>query len=175
MLPYEEKYSQVEQICLAMVWAIKKLQHYFQSYRIQAVSKMDPMKHLYEAPSLVGKLVKLLVLLTEFDMQYLTKKMIKRRAFANFLALNPIPDSEEVQLDFQDDLNTTIEVHGWCMYFDRAMNQFGARIWVILLTLEGEVVPITKKLAFRVRNNKVEYKACALGMEALTALGVTEV
>ena len=29
MLPYEEKYSQVEQICLAMVWAMKKLRHYF--------------------------------------------------------------------------------------------------------------------------------------------------
>ena len=29
ILPYEEKYSQVKQICLAMVWAMKKLLHYF--------------------------------------------------------------------------------------------------------------------------------------------------
>ena len=29
MLPYEEKYSQVEHICLAMVWAMRKLKHYF--------------------------------------------------------------------------------------------------------------------------------------------------
>ena len=77
MLPYEEKYSQVEQICLAKVWAIKKLWHYFQSYRIQAVSKMDPMKHIYEAPSLVRKLAKWLILLKEFDVQYLTKTTIK--------------------------------------------------------------------------------------------------
>ena len=34
---------------------------------------------------------------------------------------------------------------------------------------------IAKKLAFRVTNNKAKYKACALGMEALIALGVTEV
>ena len=54
---------------------------------------MDPMKHLYEAPSLVGKLAKWLVLLIEFDVQYLTKKMIKGRAVTEFLALNPIPDS----------------------------------------------------------------------------------
>ena len=79
-----------------MVWAMKKLRHYFQSYRIQAVSKMDPMKHLYEAPSLVGKLAKWLILLIEFDVQYLTKKMIKRRVVTEFLALNPIPDSKEV-------------------------------------------------------------------------------
>ena len=131
---------------------------------------MDPMKHLYEAPSLARKLTKWLVLLAEFDVQYLTKKMIKGRAFVEFLALNPIPNSEEVQLDFPNDLNTTIEVQGWRMYFDGVVNQFGAGIEVILLTLKGEVVSIAKKLAFRVTNNEVEYKVCALGMEALTTL-----
>ena len=43
------------------------------------------------------------------------------------------------------------------------------------MTPEGEVVPIAKKLAFKVTNNEAEYEACALGMEALIALGVTEV
>ena len=61
------------------------------------------------------------------------------------------------------------------MYFDGAVNQFGVEIRVILFTQEGEVVPIAKKLAFRVTNNEAEYEACALGMEALTALGVIEV
>ena len=59
-----------------------------------------------------GKLAKWLILLTEFDVQYLTKKMIKGRAVTEFLALNPIPYLEEVQLDFLDDLNITIEVQG---------------------------------------------------------------
>ena len=44
--------------------------------------------------------------------------MTKGREVAEFLALNPIPDSEEVQLDFLDDLNIAIEVQGWSMYFD---------------------------------------------------------
>ena len=61
------------------------------------------------------------------------------------------------------------------MYFDGAINQFRLGVGIILLTLEGEVVLITKKLAFRVTNNEVEYKACVLGMEALIAVGVTEV
>ena len=37
------------------------------------------------------------------------------------------------------------------------------------------MVPIAKKLAFRVINNEAEYEACALRMEALTALRVIEV
>ena len=79
---------------------MKKLKHYFQSYKIQVVSKIDPIKHLYEAPSLVGKHTKWLVLLTEFDVQYLTKKTIKGKAIAEFLALNPILDSKKIQLEF---------------------------------------------------------------------------
>ena len=93
-----------------MVWIMKKLEHYFQSYKIQAVSKMNPMKHLYKAPSLVGKLAKWLILLTEFDVQYMTKKIIKERAIAEFLALNLILDLEEIQLDFLDYLSMTIKV-----------------------------------------------------------------
>ena len=61
------------------------------------------------------------------------------------------------------------------MYFDGVVNHFRAEIEVILLTPEGEVVPIAKKLAFRVTNNEAEYKACALEMEVLRALGVTKV
>ena len=175
MLPYEEKYSQVEQICLAMVWAMKKLRHYFQSYKIQAVSKLDPMKYLFEAPSLIGKLAKWLVLLTEFDVEYLTKKTIKGRAVAEFLALNPTSDDEEIELEFPDDVTSAIEVQGWRMYFDGAVNQFGAGIGVILLTPENEVIPMAKKLTFRVTNNEAEYSACITGVEALIALGVTEV
>ena len=91
------------------------------------------------------------------------------------MALNSIPDSEEVKLDFPDNLNTAIEVQGWRMYFDGAVNRFGVGIRVILLTPKGEVVPISKKLAFRVTNNEVEYEACALEMEALIALGVKKV
>ena len=40
------------------------------------------------------------------------------------------------------------------MYFDGVVNQFEVGIGVILPTPEGEVVPITKKLAFRVTNNE---------------------
>ena len=46
LLQYEANYSLVEKTCLAVIWATKKLRHYFQSYRVQAVSKHDPLKYL---------------------------------------------------------------------------------------------------------------------------------
>ena len=33
-IPYEEKYNLVEKTCLIMIWATRKLRHYFQSYKI---------------------------------------------------------------------------------------------------------------------------------------------
>ena len=53
MLPYEKKYNQVEQIYLAMVLAMRKIRHYFQSYKIQAVSKLDPIKNVIIQISIV--------------------------------------------------------------------------------------------------------------------------
>ena len=34
LLPYESKYSLVEKTYLAVIWATKKLKHYFQSYQV---------------------------------------------------------------------------------------------------------------------------------------------
>ena len=83
--------------------------------------------------------------------------MVKGRVVPKFLALNPTSDDQEIELEFSDDLTAAIEVQGWHMYFDGALNQLGAGIGVILLTLENEVIPIGKKLAFRVMNNEAEY------------------
>ena len=44
-LPYEETYNLVEKTCLIMIWATRKLRHYFQSYKIQAVSKIYPLRY----------------------------------------------------------------------------------------------------------------------------------
>ena len=93
-LPYEEKYNLVENTYLIMIWATRKLKHYFQSYKIQAVSKVDPLRYLFQVLALIGKISRWLVLLTEFDIEYITTKVIKGRAVAKFLALNAVEGEE---------------------------------------------------------------------------------
>jgi hypothetical protein len=109
LLPYELKYSMIEKTCVAVVWAIKKLQHYFKSFRVVVVSKMDPMRYLYQVPSLVGKLSKWIILMSEFDIEYTTKKTVKGRAVAEFLAENPVADDEPWELEFPDEHLMSIE------------------------------------------------------------------
>ena len=77
-----------------MIWATRKLRHYFQSYKIQAVSKIDPLRYLFKVPTLIGKISRWLVLLTEFDIEYIRTKVIKGRAVVEFLALNVVEGEE---------------------------------------------------------------------------------
>ena len=81
-------------MCLIMIWATNKLRHYFQSYKIQVVSKIDPLRYLFQVPALTGKISRWLVLLTEFDIEYIMTKVIKDRAVAEFLALNAVEGEE---------------------------------------------------------------------------------
>ena len=89
---------------------------------MQAVSKHDPLRYLQQTPSLTGKLARWLVLLTEFDIDYVAKKVVKGRAVVDFLAQNPLTDEEEWELEFPDEYLGEIEVQGWKIYFDGAVN-----------------------------------------------------
>ncbi|KAL0402535.1 UNVERIFIED_CONTAM: hypothetical protein Slati_4283400 [Sesamum latifolium] len=44
MTPNELKYSPIEKLCLALIFTIQKLKHYFQSHSIHLVSKANPLK-----------------------------------------------------------------------------------------------------------------------------------
>ena len=86
-------YQKLEYEC--DIWATRKLRHYFQSYKIQVVSKIDPLRYLFQVPVLTGKISHWLVLLTEFDIEYITTKVIKGRAVAEFLAFNAVKREEQ--------------------------------------------------------------------------------
>ena len=53
------------------------------------------------------------------------------------------------------------------MYFDGAVNNRGAGICVILISLEGETILMAKRLEFEVTNNQAEYETWIFGLEAL--------
>ncbi|XP_074267062.1 uncharacterized protein LOC141590364 [Silene latifolia] len=55
-LEYEAKYTTLEKICLALVWATKKLRHYMLCYSVSIYSRMDPIKYLFDKPVLNGRM-----------------------------------------------------------------------------------------------------------------------
>ena len=72
MLDYETRYVMIEHYRLALVWATWRLRHYMTEYSMHLISRLDPLRYLFERPALVNHLMRWLVLLTEFDIHYVT-------------------------------------------------------------------------------------------------------
>ena len=78
-------------------------------------------------------------------------------------------------MEFPDKYLGAIEVQGWKVHFDGAVNSQGAGIGVILITPEGEMISMAKRLEFEVMNNQAEYEACIFSLEALRSVGAENV
>ncbi|XP_010645202.1 uncharacterized protein LOC104877817 [Vitis vinifera] len=179
MLEYECKYIMIERLCLAVVWATRRLRHYMIEYSMILVSRLDPLRYLFDRPVLTGRLMRWLVLLTELDIHYVTQKLVKGSIVANHLASLPISDDRSVDDDFPDEqIVSMTSITGWRLYFDGAANQSGFGIGILLISPQGDHIPRSIRLAFsdhhRLTNNIVEYEACITGLETALDLGIRQ-
>ena len=94
-----------------------------------------------------------LVLLTEFDIHYVTQKFMKWSIVADHLVSLPIYDSRVIDDDFLDeDIAVVTSFSGWCMYFDGAANHSGYGIGVLLISSHGDHIPRSVCLGFSDRH-----------------------
>ena len=135
---------------------------------------MDSLKYLFEKPALSGRQSRWLILLVEFDLNYVAKKTIKGSVVFDFYVENPV-EGENGKEDFSNEDILDIELRAWKMYFYGALNHYGNGIGVLLITLDGSHVPLVVILNFEAINNMAKYEACIAGMEALQELRVKEV
>ena len=72
MLEYEMRYVMIERLCLALVWATRRLRYYMTEYSMCLISRLDPLRYLFDRPILTSRLMRWLVLLKKFDIQYVS-------------------------------------------------------------------------------------------------------
>ncbi|XP_070005069.1 uncharacterized protein [Nicotiana sylvestris] len=110
---------------------------------------MDPLKYVFQKPMPTGKLAKWKILVSEFDIIYVTQKAVKGHALADHLAENPVggeykplktyfPD-EEVSL-IGEDVDEAYD--GWRIFFDGAENFKGVGIRAVLVLEIGQHYPV---------------------------------
>ena len=133
------------------------------------IYRLDPLRYLFDRSALVGHVMRWLVLLTEFDIHYVTQKSIRGSIVADRLTSLPVSDSRVIDDDFPDeDVDVVTSLSGWRIYFDGAANHSGCGIGVLLISPHGDHIPRSIRLAFSDRhptmNNIVEYEACILGL-----------
>ncbi|XP_042515399.1 uncharacterized protein LOC122089775 [Macadamia integrifolia] len=173
---YETRYTTLDKTCAALVWATRRLRHYMLTYSVFLVSRMDPIKYLFEKPALTGRLAHWLLLLVEFDIVYVTQKSIKGSFITKHLSTHPVVDTRPLNDIFPDKDVVSIEVEDevgiWQMFFDGATNHKGCRVGVLLITPEGLNLPMAYRLDFECTNNMAEYESCLMGLQAAISIRV---
>ncbi|XP_070005306.1 uncharacterized protein [Nicotiana sylvestris] len=128
-----------------------------------------------------GKLAEWQILFTEFDIIYVTQKVVKRQALADHLAENPVDgEYKPLKTYFPDDkVSFVVEdiaqaYDGWRMSFDGAANFKGVGIEAILVSNTSQHYLIPANLMFPNTNNMAEYEACILGLRLAIDMNVHE-
>ncbi|KAK5844517.1 hypothetical protein PVK06_000657 [Gossypium arboreum] len=171
---YEAKYSSIEKYCCTLVWVARRLKQYMLYHTTWLISKLDPIKYMMESSALSGRMARWQILLSEYDIVYVSQKSIKGSAIADFLATRTTEEYEPLRFDFPDeDLMCITEkecesskVKSWKMSFDGASNALGHGIGAVLVSPEGNHCPLTARLNFFCTNNIAEYEACIMGLRA---------
>jgi len=100
LVGYEFNYSPMERACLALVFASQKLRHYMLNQHTNLIAKIDPLKYLLAKAALIGRLAKWVMILSEFNIEYVDRKAIKGQDLANQLAKAPMPNAHPMVSDF---------------------------------------------------------------------------
>ena len=166
----------MEKMCCALVWTAQRLRQYMLYHTTWLIARLDLIKYIFEKPSLSEKIARWQVLLSEFDILYVSQKAIKRSAIADFIAERANEKYEPMSFDFPDeDLMAVLQIDeektpkedDWKMYFDGESNALGRGVKAVLISPEGNHYPFTAKLSFDCTNNMVEYEPCVLGLQAV--------
>ena len=127
---------------------------------------MDPLKYIFQKAMPIGKLAKWQMLLSEFDIVYVTHRVIKEfdivyvthraikaQALVNHLAENLVDEEyEPLKTYFHDEEVSFVgedifEAYpGWRLFFNGAENHQGKGITVVLVSESGQHYPMAAKL-----------------------------
>ncbi|XP_070009680.1 uncharacterized protein [Nicotiana sylvestris] len=129
----------------------------------------------------IGKLAKWQILLSEFDIIYVTQKGINGYALEDHLAENPMGgEYEPLKMYFPDEEVSFIgediadAYDSWRMFFDGAANFKGVGIGAVLVSKTGQHYHVSVKLKFPYTNNLAEYKACIMGLNKAIDMNIQE-
>ncbi|XP_050877934.1 uncharacterized protein LOC127081757 [Lathyrus oleraceus] len=158
----ELRYQQIEKVALALINTARRLRYYFLAHTIK-VRTDQPIKQLLGRPDMAGRMLKWSLELSEFDIQYESRKALKAQALADFVAeMTHCPTPAE-------------SAHKWTIFVDGASNTSGSGAGIILENEEGILIEVSLALAFPTSNNQAEYEAFLAGLRLAEDLGAKEV
>ncbi|XP_059627634.1 uncharacterized protein LOC132270471 [Cornus florida] len=160
MTDAEMRYSKAEKVILALIYAKRKLRHYFESHSIVILTNY-PIRGILSKPDLSGRITKWAIELSSFDITYEPRVSHKGQTVANFLLEYEDTPEELAHLEPQ-----------WELRVDGSSNQASAGVGVVMSTPEGTKLQQCICLKFPAMNNEAEYEALLAGLRLASSLQV---
>ncbi|XP_020689428.2 uncharacterized protein LOC110104595, partial [Dendrobium catenatum] len=152
----EMRYPLADKTALALVFSARKLRPYFQAHTIRIYTNL-PLKNILQKPEASGRLIKWLVELGEFDIQFLPRPDIKSQVLADFVVECTSYTSEE-----SPDVSPSSSC--WTLYVDGASGSSGAGAEILLISPQKATLEYGLRLKFPATNNVAEYEALIAGL-----------
>lgn len=85
---YKSRYALLEKTCCTLEWAAQHLKQYMLTHATWLISKMDPIKYIFEKLTLTGRVSHWHMFLFEYDIQYVTHKAMKGSVLSKIFPIN---------------------------------------------------------------------------------------
>ena len=165
----ETRYLPLEKVVLAIVHDTRKLPHYFQAHTMVMLTQL-PLQDLLQKSDYTGRIAKWGTMLGAYNVRYMPRTAIKGQVLANFVAefTEGVGSLEEKALGVMT--TSALVIPPWEVYTDGAANQKGARVGIVLITLEKLVIEKSQRFGFLATNNEAEYEALLAGIAMVSQL-----
>ena len=171
----EMRYLSLEKAILAVVLGTRKLPHYFQAHTVVVLTQL-PLKTILRSADYTRRVAKWGTILEAFDIKYIPCTSIKGQILANLVAEFTEPPIEELESteNMDEKLVGTISQYrlpAWEVHVDRASDQKGSGIGLVLISLEKVIIEKSLRLDFSATDNEAEYEALLIGMAMVQRMG----
>ncbi|KAL0421110.1 UNVERIFIED_CONTAM: hypothetical protein Slati_3133900 [Sesamum latifolium] len=149
----EGRYTPIEKMALQVVIIARKLRPYFLTHPVGVKTNM-PLKQTLKKPDTSGCLIKWTVELSEYDISYLPRTMIKAQTLADFVSEMTGAPPEETSKDEK-----------WLLHIDGSSTTQGSGAGIVITSPQGEDLEFANKFDFKASNSEAEYEALVVGMK----------
>ena len=146
-------------MAFAFITVARKLKPYFQAHTIIVLTN-QPLKRAMSSPEAAGRMALWAIELSEFDVQYRPRTIVKGKIVADFIA--EYTQSEDKGAEGQ---------RLWSIHMDGSLNQRLGGAGVVIQTPKRDKIECMIRLDFPTTNNEAEYEALVVGLDLAKVAG----
>ncbi|XP_074336867.1 uncharacterized protein LOC141674041 [Apium graveolens] len=165
----------MEKLVYALILASRKLRPYFQAHRIEGRTTY-PLRQVLHKPESSGRMLKWVMELGQFDLEYMPRTIIKGQALTDFLLeFDSTVDDKALVALYPPHIEESLEEFPhpwWILHVDGAVNNGGASAGIVLVSPEGHHLMNAIHFKFYATNNDAEYEALINGLKIALEMGV---